>query len=141
MPTPSMEDHLERIYLLIDKKGYARVMDIALELTLSTSYVTRTIQKLGDQGFVNYVKYRGITLTPKGTIVAQTMSKKHQILEEFLELIGVPEKDILGEVDGIEHHVSLNTVMCMTNWILFIEEHPSIKDSFSLFCSERISKQ
>ncbi|MDQ8739120.1 transcriptional regulator MntR [Paenibacillus sp. LHD-38] len=138
MPTPSMEDHLERIYLLIEQKGYARVMDIASDLTLSPSSVTRMIQKLGDQGFVNYVKYRGITLTPKGTTVAQTMSKKHQILEEFLELIGVPEKHILGEVDGIEHHISLNTVMYMSNWILFIKQHPSIQDSFSLFSSERL---
>ena len=29
MPTPSMEDYIEQIYMLIEEKGYARVSDIA----------------------------------------------------------------------------------------------------------------
>ena len=36
MPTPSMEDHIEQIYLLIENKGYARVSDIAEALSVFT---------------------------------------------------------------------------------------------------------
>jgi Mn-dependent DtxR family transcriptional regulator len=128
-----MDDHLERIYLLIDKKGYARVSDIASELTLSPSSVTRMVQKLGDQGFVNYEKYRGITLTSKGKAVAEAITEKHKILEKFLGIIGVSETNVQREVEGIEHHISLNTAMCMYNWSRFIEENPAIMESFSRF--------
>ena len=46
MPTPSMEDYLEKIYQLIDKKGYARATDIAEALEVNPSSVTKMIQKL-----------------------------------------------------------------------------------------------
>lgn len=46
MPTPSMEDYIEQIYLLIDEKGYARVSDIAEALSVHPSSVTKMVQKL-----------------------------------------------------------------------------------------------
>ena len=66
MATPSMEDYLERIYKLIDEKGYARVSDIAEGLAVHTSSVTKMIQKLDKDSYLVYEKYRGLILTPKG---------------------------------------------------------------------------
>ena len=66
MPTPSMEDHIEQIYLLIANKGYARVSDIAEALSVLPSSVTKMVQKLDKDGYLVYEKYRGLTLTPKG---------------------------------------------------------------------------
>lgn len=71
MPTPSMEDYIERIYILIETKGYARVSDIAEELDVHPSSVTKMIQKLDKSEFVNYERYRGFMLTEKGKKLAR----------------------------------------------------------------------
>ncbi len=66
MPTPSMEDHIEQIYLLIETKGYARVSDIADALSVLPSSVTKMVQKLDKDGYLVYEKYRGLTLNIEG---------------------------------------------------------------------------
>ena len=66
MATPSMEDYVEKIYELIQTKGYARVSDIAIELNLQPSSVTKMVQKLAEAGYIHYERYRGLVLTPAG---------------------------------------------------------------------------
>lgn len=57
---------MERIYKLIDEKGYARVSDIAEGLEVHPSSVTKMIQKLDKDEYLIYEKYRGLVLTSKG---------------------------------------------------------------------------
>ena len=66
----STEDHLERIQELVDRKGYARVSDIAATLGLTRSTVSNMVRRLARRGFVNYERYRGFTLTSAGRRVA-----------------------------------------------------------------------
>lgn len=66
MTTPSMEDYIEQIYMLIEEKGYARVSDIAEALAVHPSSVTKMVQKLDKDEYLIYEKYRGLILTPKG---------------------------------------------------------------------------
>ncbi|GAA0135694.1 transcriptional regulator MntR [Paenibacillus sp. YSY-4.3] len=110
MPTPSMEDYLERIYKLIDEKGYARVSDIAEGLEVHPSSVTKMIQKLDKDEYVIYEKYRGLVLTSKGKKIGKRLVDRHHLLEEFLELIGVDEENIYKDVEGIEHHLSWDSI-------------------------------
>jgi Mn-dependent DtxR family transcriptional regulator len=110
MPTPSMEDYLERIYKLIDEKGYARVSDIAEGLEVHPSSVTKMIQKLDKDEYLIYEKYRGLVLTNKGKKVGKRLVDRHQLLEEFLELIGVQHENIYKDVEGIEHHLSWDSI-------------------------------
>src|SRR5690625_4819671 len=110
MPTPSMEDYIEQIYILIEKKDYARVSDIAEELDVHPSSVTKMIQKLDKDGYVNYEKYRGFGLTSKGKKVGERLLYRHDLLEDFLEIIGVEEENIYNDVEGIEHHLSWNSI-------------------------------
>ena len=72
-PSQSAEDYLERIQELIQEKGYARMVDIASSLNVRQASVTSMVQKLGDLGYVNYVKYRGLVLTDKGRSIAPTV--------------------------------------------------------------------
>lgn len=106
MPTPSMEDHIEQIYLLIEHKGYARVSDIAEALSVLPSSVTKMVQKLDKDGYLIYEKYRGLTLTPKGQKLGKRLVQRHDLPEQFLRLIGVDEERIYEDVEGIEHHLS-----------------------------------
>lgn len=110
MPTPSMEDYLERIYKLIDEKGYARVSDIAEGLEVHPSSVTKMIQKLDKDEYLIYEKYRGLVLTNKGKKVGKRLVDRHQLLEEFLGLIGVQQEYIYNDVEGIEHHLSWDSI-------------------------------
>lgn len=110
MPTPSMEDYIEQIYILIETKGYARVSDMAEELDVHPSSVTKMIQKLDKSEYVNYEKYRGFVLTSKGKEMGERLLYRHDLLEEFLEIIGVDKENIYNDVEGIEHHLSWNSI-------------------------------
>ncbi|MEC0371962.1 transcriptional regulator MntR [Paenibacillus chibensis] len=110
MPTPSMEDYLERIYKLIDEKGYARVSDIAEGLEVHPSSVTKMIQKLDKDEYLIYEKYRGLVLTSKGKKMGKRLVDRHKLLEEFLAMIGVSDEHIYTDVEGIEHHLSWDSI-------------------------------
>lgn len=111
--TPSMEDYLERIYKLIDEKGYARVSDIAEGLEVHPSSVTKMIQKLDKDHYLIYERYRGLVLTSKGKKMGKRLMERHHLLESFLKLIGVQEENIYTDVEGIEHHLSWDSITCI----------------------------
>lgn len=113
MATPSMEDYLERIYMLIDEKGYARVSDIAEGLEVHPSSVTKMIQKLDKDDYLIYEKYRGLILTAKGKKMGKRLADRHQLLEDFLTIIGVQQDNIYKDVEGIEHHLSRDSIACI----------------------------
>lgn len=126
MPTPSMEDHIEQIYLLIENKGYARVSDIAEALSVLPSSVTKMVQKLDKDGYLVYEKYRGLTLTPKGHKLGKRLVQRHELLEQFLRLIGVDEGRIYNDVEGIEHHLSWNSIDRIADLVQLLEEQPEV---------------
>mgnify|MGYP003430029582 CR=1 FL=1 len=124
--TPSMEDHIEQIYLLIQQKGYARVSDIAEALSVLPSSVTKMVQKLDKDGYLVYEKYRGLTLTPKGDKLGKLLVQRHELLEQFLRLIGVDEDKIYDDVEGIEHHLSWNSIDRIADLVQLMEEKPEL---------------
>ena len=121
MPTPSMEDYLERIYKLIEEKGYARVSDIAEGLEVHPSSVTKMIQKLDKDEYLIYEKYRGLVLTSKGKKMGKRLMARHQLLEEFLAVIGVQEENIYKDVEGIEHHLSWDSITCIETLVEYFK--------------------
>ncbi|MBD3918672.1 transcriptional regulator MntR [Paenibacillus sp. PR3] len=125
MPTPSMEDYLERIYKLIDEKGYARVSDIAEGLEVHPSSVTKMIQKLDKDNYLIYEKYRGLILTNKGKKMGKRLVDRHQLLESFLEIIGVQEENIYRDVEGIEHHLSWDSITCIETLVEYFKHDGS----------------
>ncbi len=122
MPTPSMEDYLERIYLLIEEKGYARVSDIADALQVHPSSVTKMVQKLDSQQYLVYEKYRGLVLTVKGKKIGKRLVYRHELLEEFMRIIGVNEDGIYQDVEGIEHHLSWDAIDRIGDLVQYFEE-------------------
>jgi Mn-dependent DtxR family transcriptional regulator len=104
---------LERIYKLIDEKGYARVSDIAEGLEVHPSSVTKMIQKLDKDNYLIYEKYRGLILTSKGKKMGKRLVDRHHLLESFLHIIGVQEENIYKDVEGIEHHLSWDSITCI----------------------------
>lgn len=130
MATPSMEDYLERIYKLIDEKGYARVSDIAEGLEVHPSSVTKMIQKLDKDNYLVYEKYRGLVLTSKGQKMGKRLVVRHQLLEDFLTVIGVSEENIYKDVEGIEHHLSSDSITCIETLVEYFKRDPSRTEDF-----------
>ncbi|WP_040951372.1 transcriptional regulator MntR [Gorillibacterium massiliense] len=134
--TPSMEDYLERIYKLIDEKGYARVSDIAEGLEVHPSSVTKMIQKLDKDNYLVYEKYRGLILTAKGKKMGKRLMDRHKLLETFLTVIGVQEENIYKDVEGIEHHLSWDSITCIETLIEYFQQNPERRDELIKVRSE-----
>ncbi|MBU9724182.1 MULTISPECIES: transcriptional regulator MntR [Bacillaceae] len=124
MPTPSMEDYLERIYSLIEDKGYARVSDIAEALEVHPSSVTKMVQKLDKSQYLVYEKYRGLVLTPKGKKIGKRLVYRHELLESFMKMIGVNDEFIYNDVEGIEHHLSWDAIDRIGDLVQYFDETP-----------------
>jgi Mn-dependent DtxR family transcriptional regulator len=124
MPTPSMEDYIEQIYLLIENKGYARVSDIAEALSVHPSSVTKMVQKLDKSEYLIYEKYRGLVLTSKGKRTGKRLVFRHDLLEQFLQMIGVDKENIYNDVEGIEHHLSWNAIDRIGDLVQYFEDNP-----------------
>ena len=122
MPTPSMEDYLEEIYLLIESKGYARVSDIAEAMSVNPSSVTKMVQRLDKEGYLVYEKYKTLILTTKGSNMGKRLVDLHELLERFLRIIGVNEENIYKDVEGIEHHMSKSSISKIENLVQYFEE-------------------
>ena len=65
MPTRSMEDYIEQIYLLKNTTGHARVSDLAKIMNVKPSSVTKMLQKLDRKNLLTYEKYY-FTYLPTG---------------------------------------------------------------------------
>ena len=125
-PSQSAEDYLERIHELIEEKGYARVVDIASTLKVKQASVTSMVQKLAELGYLNYEKYRGLMLTDKGRAVARRIQTRHATLSRFFSLFGLDAETQRQDIEGIEHHLSPDTVVVFSDLAGFFEARPEI---------------
>jgi Mn-dependent DtxR family transcriptional regulator len=126
-PSVAVEDYLEQIEQLIQAKGYARVVDIAAGLRISQASVTAMVQRLDAEGFIKYEKYRGMVLTNSGLEVARRIAHRHQLLTDFLRVIGVGDEQVIYEdVEGMEHHISPETFKAIEALTRHLEKNPAV---------------
>lgn len=130
VPSQSAEDYLERIHELIEQKGYARVVDIASSLKVKQASVTSMVQKLGEAGYLKYEKYRGLILTEQGREVARKIQDRHATLSRFFSLFGLDPESQRQDIEGIEHHLSQDTVAILADLARFFEEQPGMLKKF-----------
>ena len=102
----SAEDYLEQILMLLEKKGYARSIDIAAGLGVSKPSVSVAMKKLRENGYISMGSDNNISLTDKGYAIARKIYDRHQALTRFLISLGVSEKNALEDACRIEHDIS-----------------------------------
>ena len=117
--SPAIEDYLEQIHNLIEGKGYARVVDIAKNLGISQASVTNMIQRLDAEGYVVYERYRGVVMTAAGRKIGQEIARRHEVLTRLLASFGLDARTVHQDVEGMEHHISRQTLQALT---LILEE-------------------
>jgi DtxR family manganese transport transcriptional regulator len=111
------EDYVEAIADLGRTQGEARVVELARALGVSHVTVVRTIARLSREGLVQARPYRAIFLTPAGTRLADKARARHELVEAFLLALGVPASVAARDAEGIEHHVSAQTLAAMERFV------------------------
>src|SRR5439155_753606 len=123
----TVEDYLERILELINSKGYARVVDIAAALEISQASVTNMVQRLDAERLLKYEKYRGLVLTQAGEKLARNIAHRHRLLSDFLTLLGLSERVIRHDVEGMEHHISPPTLRAIQALTRQLRRRPALR--------------
>ncbi|PLT99076.1 manganese-binding transcriptional regulator MntR [Sinorhizobium medicae] len=108
--TELVEDYIELIADLIDHDGEARQVDIAQRLGVAQPTVAKMLKRLATEGLIQQRRYRGIFLTPEGKDLAEKSRQRHQIVESFLCALGISPETARIDAEGIEHHVSAETL-------------------------------
>ena len=110
MPKTSeaIEDYAKAIYALSrQRQGPVSNGDVAKRLGVAPATATAMLKKLDGLGLVEYVPYRGVTLTAAGEKVALEVIRHHRLIEAYLaEALGMPSDRVHDEAEVLEHYIS-----------------------------------
>jgi len=105
-----VEDYVELIADLIDDGGEARQVDIAARLGVAQPTVAKMLKRLAEDGLVAHKPYRGAFLTTAGQALALRSRERHRVVERFLLALGIAPETARRDAEGLEHHVSEETL-------------------------------
>ena len=105
-----LEDYVEMIGDLIAELGEARVADIAQRMGVAQPTATKAVARLKREGLATSRPYRGVFLTADGAVLADRVRARHRTVVQLLTAVGVPEATAELDAEGIEHHVSEETL-------------------------------
>lgn len=106
-------DYVELIEDLINETGEARAVDLASRMGVSHVTVSKALQRLMRDGLVTYRPYRSIFLTEQGQALAAASRERHTIVLQFLNWLGVPPEAAEQDAEGLEHHLSADTLQAL----------------------------
>lgn len=102
----SIENYLEMILILQNKKGYVRSIDIATELGVTKPSVSHAMKLLRENQYIVMNSDGSIQLTESGSEIAERMYERHRMLAKFLMSLGVDEETAFDDACKIEHDIS-----------------------------------
>jgi DtxR family manganese transport transcriptional regulator len=111
------EDYVELIDDLARDHGEARLVDLSHMLGVSAATARKVLDRLQRAGLVESRRYRGLFLTDEGRALAAWSRERHEVVEAFLLAIGVPPGAAELDAEGIEHHVSRETLQAMARFL------------------------
>ena len=81
------DEYLEMMYQFYEKDSDARVRtgDLAEALRVTPASTTEMVQRLASKGYLEYIPYKGSTLTEKGLIYGKKMKRRHRLAEVLLQ--------------------------------------------------------
>lgn len=115
----STEMYLETIYLLEKSRGHAHGVDIARHLGVSKASVTKAMNNLKNNGYINKELYGSITLTEEGRSFSEKIYNKHQLITLFLEhSLNVSAKEAAENACKMEHVLTENMIEAITSYLV-----------------------
>lgn len=115
--TELIEDYVELIADLIDAKGEARAVELAQRMGVTQATVGKMIRRMTEAGLVTSEPYRSIFLTEQGKRMAAESRDRHIVVLRFLRALGVSEATARQDAEGVEHHVSTETIDIMRRFV------------------------
>jgi DtxR family Mn-dependent transcriptional regulator len=122
MRKKTVEEYIEIISSLEREEGEARPGRIATQMGVKPPSITEILQKLEQEGLVFYKPHAAVHLTSSGRTMAQRLEKRHAILSEFLQTIGVSTMRAEKDACQIEHHISDETVKKIEEFVLLCRQ-------------------
>jgi DtxR family manganese transport transcriptional regulator len=116
------QDYVEAIAELIARNGEARATDLARSLGVTHVTVIRKVERLQREGLVTTQPYRSIFLTNAGRKLAAKAKARHGTVIAFLEALGVSPSKARADAEGIEHHVSTETLAAFERFLAKAEK-------------------
>lgn len=111
MGNENREDYLINILRLTEGDSVVRTSKLASYMDVAPASVTEMLRVLADAGYVDYVKYRGVSLTEEGLAYARNIRRKHHVVERFLtDVLDVDHRHAHDEACQIEHSISNDSV-------------------------------
>lgn len=105
--TAKVEDYLKAIFTLTSRGEAASTSGIAERMGVAPSSATAMLHRLRGNGLVEQATWGRVTLTEHGREHAQTVVRRHRLLETFLHrVLGVAWDEIHDEAEILEHHLS-----------------------------------
>ena len=114
--TEVQEDYVELIADLIAETGEARATDLAERLGVTPATVANTLGRLKRDGLVEMRPYRSVFLTTDGAAVAARSKERHGVVVRFLTALGVSADVAEMDAEGLEHHLSQETLEAMRSF-------------------------
>jgi len=113
----SAEMYLETIYVLAEKSGSVRSIDVAEHMGYSKPSVSRAVGLLKKGGYLTMAEDGYLTLTDEGKATAKKIFERHTVLSKFLALVGVSDEVAAKDACKIEHVVSDETIAAIKKYI------------------------
>jgi DtxR family Mn-dependent transcriptional regulator len=105
--TAPVEDYLKAIYAFERDGRAAATNDIAQRLAIAPASVSGMVQRLADQGLVEYERYKGVRLTTAGRKAALRTIRRHRVIEAYLvKALGYGWDGVHDEAERLEHSAS-----------------------------------
>ncbi len=133
-----MEDYLEAIYQISQKRGFVRTIDVARSLNVSSPTVTQMLHKLSERELINYEPYTPVTLTKEGEKIARSIYSRHKTLTKLLNIILVSDRIAEEDACKMEHILHPETIEQFGKLVEFVEKaphHPNWLEHFKEFCA------
>jgi DtxR family manganese transport transcriptional regulator len=111
------QDYVEAIHELREDSGVARVVDLTKIFGVSHVSVIRALSRLEKRGLVERCPDEGIVLTDEGKAWAIASAERHTLVVRFLCGIGVSEVQANADAEGIEHHLSRESLKAMRGFL------------------------
>jgi DtxR family Mn-dependent transcriptional regulator len=133
----SHEHYLRAIWEVRSRRGYARLVDVARELSVAPPTLSVGLKPLESRGLVAHDDHRFLVLTPAGERVAREVHHRFAVSRAFLrDVLGVPETQAHAEACLLEHDVSGPTTERLLDQIKLLREDRELREFFQLRFAE-----
>ncbi|MBO4608843.1 MAG: metal-dependent transcriptional regulator [Lachnospiraceae bacterium] len=114
----SIEDYLECILILGDKKPVVRGVDVANEMGFKKSSVSVAMKNLREKEYITVSEEGYITLTDAGRQIAEMIYERHRLLTEWFVKIGIDPKIAADDACRVEHDISQESFNAIKKYIM-----------------------